>query len=42
MSPARETIEAAVAQVAAYCEQRSTDDYKIAHTVRGASITILE
>jgi hypothetical protein len=38
----RETIEAAVAQVAAYCEQRSTDDYRIEHEVRGSSITILE
>ena len=42
MPAPRETIEAAIAQVAAYCEQRSADDYKIEHTVRGASITILE
>ena len=39
MPAPRETIEAAIAQVAAYCEQRSTDDYRIEHTVRGASIT---
>jgi hypothetical protein len=31
-----------LAQVAAYCEQRSTGDYRIAHSVLGASITILE
>ena len=42
MPAPREAIEAAVAQVAAYCERRSTDDYRIEHTVRGASITILE
>jgi hypothetical protein len=42
MPAQRETIEAAVAQVAAYCEQRSTDDYRIEHTVRGSSITIVE
>ena len=42
MPAPRETIDAAIAQVAAYCEQRSTDDYKIEHTVRGSSITILE
>jgi hypothetical protein len=42
MPAQRETIGAAVAQVAAYCEQRSTDDYRIEHTVRGASITIVE
>jgi hypothetical protein len=37
-----EIIEAAVAQVAAYCQDRSTDDYRIEHSVRGASITIIE
>jgi len=37
-----EAIEAAEARTAAYCEQRSTDDYQIEHAVRGASITILE
>lgn len=42
MPALRETIDAAIAQVAAYCEQRSADDYKIEHAVRGASITILE
>ena len=42
MPAPRETIEAAVAQVAAYCKQRSTDDYRVEHTVRGSSITILE
>jgi hypothetical protein len=42
MPAPRETLEAAVAQVAAYCARRSTDDHKIEHTVRGASITILE
>jgi hypothetical protein len=42
MPAPRETIDAAVAQVAAYCERRSRDDYKIDHTVRGASITIVE
>ena len=42
MPAPRETIEAAAAQVAAYCEQRSTDDYRIEHAVRGSSITILE
>ena len=41
--PARvEAIEAAVARVATYCEQRSMGDYRIEHAVRGASITILE
>ena len=41
--PARErVIEAAARQVAAFCEQRSTDDYRIEHAVRGASITIVE
>jgi hypothetical protein len=38
----REIIEAAAERVAAYCEQRSTDVYRIEHAVRGASITILE
>jgi hypothetical protein len=38
----REVIEAAAEHVAAYCEQRSTDGYRIEHAVRGASITILE
>src|SRR5262245_26073352 len=42
MPAPRQTIEAAIAQVAAYCEQRSTHDYKLEHTVRGASITIIE
>jgi hypothetical protein len=42
MPAEREAIEAAVAQVAAYCEQRSTDDYRIEHTARGSSITIVE
>src|SRR3954451_14269418 len=42
MPALRETIDAAIAQVAAYCELRSTDDYRIEHTVRGSSITILE
>ena len=42
MAAPRETVEAAVAQVAAYCEQHSTDDYRIELTVRGASITIVE
>jgi hypothetical protein len=32
----------AIERVAAYCEQRSTDDYRVEHTVRGASITIVE
>jgi hypothetical protein len=38
----RDVIAAAAEQVAAYCDQRSTDDYRIEHTIRGASITILE
>ena len=42
MAAPRETIEAAVGQVAAYCDDRSTDDYRIEHEVRGSSITILE
>jgi Protein of unknown function (DUF3024) len=37
-----EIIEAAVAQVAVYCEDRSTDDYRIEHEVRGSSVTIVE
>ena len=37
-----EIIEAAVAHVRAYCEERSTDDYRIEHELRGSSITILE
>ena len=37
-----EIIEAAVAHVRAYCELRSTDDYRIEHELRGSSITILE
>ncbi len=37
-----DVIEAAAEQVAAYCDQRSTDDYRIEHAVRGGSITILE
>lgn len=37
-----EIIEAADAHVRAYCEQRSTDDYRIEHELRGSSITILE
>lgn len=35
-------IDAAVERVAAYCERQSTDDHRIEHAVRGASITILE
>jgi Protein of unknown function (DUF3024) len=42
MPAPRETIDTAIAKVAAYCEQRSTDDYRIEHTVRGSSVTILE
>jgi len=42
MAAPRKTIEGAVAEVAAYCEQRSTDDYRIEHAVRGSSITLLE
>ena len=42
MPAPREIIEAATERVAAYCEQRSTDDYRIEPTVRGASITIIE
>ena len=37
-----EIIETAVAQVAAYCGDRSTDEYRIEHEVRGSSTTILE
>ena len=42
MPAPREIIEAAATKVAAYCVQRSTDDYRIEHAVRGTSITILE
>ena len=42
MPVAREFIETAAEKVAAYCDQRSTDDYRIEHTIRGATITILE
>lgn len=38
----REIIEAATDRVAAYCEDRSTDDYRIEHALRGSSITIVE
>jgi hypothetical protein len=38
----RDVIAAAAEQVATYCDQRSADDYRIEHTIRGASITILE
>lgn len=38
----REFIEAAATKVAAYCDQRSSDDYRIEHMIRGAGITILE
>ena len=42
MPAPRELVEAAVAQVAAYCEDRSTDDYRIELAVRGSSITLVE
>jgi len=42
MPAPREIVAAAVAQVAAYCEDRSTDDYLVEHEVRGSSITIVE
>jgi hypothetical protein len=42
VSAPRAVIGAAIERVAAFCEQRSTDDYRIEHTVRGASITIFE
>jgi hypothetical protein len=42
MSAPRDVIDAAAEQVAAYCDERSTDDYRIEHTLRGGSITILE
>lgn len=42
MSVPPEIIAAAAERVSAYCEQRSTDAYRIEHAVRGASITILE
>jgi hypothetical protein len=32
----------AAAQVAAYCQQRSTDDYRTEHAVRRSSLAILE
>ena len=38
----REFMEIAAEKVAAYCDQRSTDDYRIEHAIRGASITIVE
>jgi hypothetical protein len=39
----RDIIEAAGKRVAAYCAQRSSsDDYRIEHSIRGASITIVE
>ena len=38
----RELMEAAAEMVAAYCDQRSTDDYRIEHATRGAGITIVE
>lgn len=42
MPAPREIIETAGEHVAAYCEQRSTDDYRIEHLVRGSSITIVD
>jgi hypothetical protein len=42
MPAPRDVIAVAAEKVAAYCDQRSTDDYRIEHTIRGASITILE
>ena len=42
MPAPREIIEAAAAKVAAYCDQRSTDDYRIERAVRGSCITIVE
>ncbi len=42
MPAARESIEVAAERIAAYCERRSTDDYRIEHEVRGSSITIVE
>jgi len=39
----RDVLEAAGERVAAYCAQRSSsDDYRIEHSIRGASITIVE
>jgi hypothetical protein len=39
----RDIVEAAGERVAAYCAQRSSsDDYRIEHSIRGASITIVE
>ena len=37
-----EIIEAAASQVAIYCADRSTDDDRFVHEVRGSSITIVE
>ena len=43
MSASRDVIEAAGERLAAYCAQRSSsDDYRIEHSIRGASITIVE
>ena len=46
MPAARDIVEAAALQVAALCEQQSPadsrDSYRIAHSIRGASITIVE
>ena len=43
MPASRDVIEAAGERVAAYCAQRSSsDDYRIEHSIRGASITIVE
>ena len=42
MSAAPEMVEDDVALVTLYCERRSTDDYRIEHSVRGSSITIVE
>lgn len=42
MAAPAETMDAAVERVGVFCEQRSTDDYRIEHAVRGPSITILE
>ena len=38
----RELMEAAAERVAPYCDQRSTDDYRIEHAIRGVCITIVE
>jgi hypothetical protein len=42
MPAAREMVEDAVELVTVYCERRSTDDYRIEHSMRGSSITIVE